>query len=297
MKKELFLLHAAFVCAIGCTAPLDEVISPELVPLSFSTDLHKDVMPFGKTRTISGELDSGTIPENAETHTDLAYFVFPETGEKALKYRQYKNTEEDFGVIYDTLAVGTYRIAFLAHSSPKMTFTQSGQAYFTKMSDSFYSLQTITVSAGKESHHDITLNRVVCRIEFVATDNIPSSLKQFNTEISNYATGINVLSGKGIVSSEAYTLSYRFLPEDAEKPNTSFTFYSFIPETAQTTNVTLNAIKKDESISRSQQIEITPVRNKIIRYTGKLYTFTEANDRFEVSVDNQWEDPIENILP
>lgn len=297
MKKEWFLLCMTLLCTAGCTESLEEKTPQILVPLSFSTDLQKEIVDFNRTRAVSGDLDPGVLPEQAETHTDLAYFVFPETGEKALKYHQYKHSDEDFGIVYDTLAVGTYRIAFLAHSSPKMTFTQSGQAYFSKVSDSFYALQTITVSSGKESRHDVTLDRIAGRIEFKATDEVPANIKQFDVEINNYSTGINILTGKGIVSSETYTLSYPFLEEDKGKANTSFAFYTFIPGTEQTTNVTIKAIKNDESVNRTQTLEITPVVNKTIRYTGKLYTFTEANDHFNIAVDSQWEAPEENILP
>lgn len=297
MKKEWFFVCMALLCITGCNESLEEATQQILVPLSFSTDLRQEIADFNRTRAVPGELYPGEIPENGETHTDLAYFVFPETGEKALKYRQYKNTEEDFGIVYDTLAAGTYRVAFLAHSSPKMTFTQSGQAYFSKVSDSFYTMQTITVSTGKESRHDITLDRIVGRIEFKATDEIPADIKQFDAEITNYTTGINIITGKGIVSSEMHTLSRIFLDEDKGKTNTSFAFYTFIPATAQTTNVMIKAVKNDDSVQRAQTLEITPVVNKTIRYTGKLYTFTEANDRFEIAVDNQWDAPEENILP
>ena len=295
MKKEWFTACLIVLCSAGCTESMEERTTEIPVPLNFNTELQKEIADFKRTRAVSGDLDP-TGSDNPETHTDLAYFVFPETGDKALKYRQYKHTDEDFGIIYDTLAVGTYRIAFLAHSSPKLTFTQSGQAYFNKISDSFYTMKTITVATGKESRHDVTLDRIVGRIEFKATDEVPANMKQFDMEIINYTTGINVLTGKGIVSSEAYKLSYLFPEEDKGKDNTSFSFYTFIPGTAQTTGVTIKAVNNDESVNRAHTIEVTPIANKTIRYTGKLYTFSEANDRFEIAVNSQWEAPEENIL-
>lgn len=294
--KKLISIFCVLLCLVGCDESLETKDHLPGIPLSFTLELEKEVIPFAISRSAATNQEEETSPENSSYKT-INYLVFGETGDAVLKSKKSLAGEEDFGIIHDTLTVGKYRVAFIAHSSPEMgIISTKGSVTFKEPSDTFYTLYNLTVSGVQESQHDITLNRVVSRIEFVATDAITSSLKQFDIEITNHPNGFSALTGQGNMTATTKT-THTFQPEEVGTKNFMHSVYSFSPVQSKNTEIILTAIKKDNRVSRTQSITVIPEVNKIIRYTGKLYTFTEANDTFLVTVNNEWGGVQENVLP
>lgn len=294
--KNLIGIFCMLLCFAGCDEPLEIRTDLPQVPLSFILEMEKEIIPFAVSRSTTSNPDE-EIPLETSSCKTINYLVFGETGEAIIKHKKSVAGDDDFGIVYDTLAAGKYRVAFIAHSSPEMGIISSkGSVSFKEPSDTFYALYELIVSGVQESQHDITLNRIVSRIEFVATDTIASSLKQFDIKITNHSNGFSALTGLGNTSTTT-TLTHIFQQEEIGVKSSTHSIYSFSPIPAKNTEITLTSLKKDNSISRTQSIQVTPEVNKIIRYTGKLYTFAEANDAFNISINNKWDEIKENILP
>lgn len=154
-----------------------------------------------------------------------------------------------------------------------------------------------------ETNVDINLQRIVSRIEFKAADKIPEDIVQFELAVSNHPDRLDILTGKGIVSAGPNDFSYEFKTEEKGQSGKIHSFYSFIPTGDEKISVTLTATGSDNQVLRKRTVtDIIPIANKIIRYTGILYTPPkpdETENTFNLIIGNngEWDEPEENELP
>lgn len=312
-KKELCAVACLFWLA-GCSDPAsDEIeIVKNLFPVQFSVQLQKEVLPFSSTRSMPpNTVPEPTVPDGNNPDKELKelcsaieYLVYKKGDQLELvKHRTYHaNTEPDFGIVYDTLPAGNYQIYLLAHQSQKATFSENAFS-FDELSDSFYNGQELQLKEGDETNVDINLQRIVSRIEFKAADKIPEDIVRFEQAVSNHPDRLDILTGKGIVSSGPNDFSYEFKTEEKGQSGKIHSFYSFIPTGDEKISVTLTATGPDNQILRKRTVaDIIPIANKIIRYTGILYTPPkpdETENTFNLIIGNngEWDEPEENELP
>ena len=77
-------------------------------------------------------------------------------------------------------------------------------------------------------------------------------------------------------------------------------FYTFVPSLEKPITAHLSAISlNDEAIRERQVKNIIPEKNKIIRYKGRLYSRSESDDTFQISIYNngKWEETTDVELP
>lgn len=307
-KKDLYALACA-LCFAGCNHPsADEVeIVKKVYPLQFSIQLEKEELPFPSTRS----MPPNTIPEPTvpgQDHTDkelndlcsgIEYMVFGQAENPALiKHRRFTPDMEDFGIIYDTLPPGNYLISFLAHQSATTTISGSTMT-FDEVTDSFHCSQPVAVRADSNIPEDIILQRIVSRIEFCATDTVPAAIKQFDIGISNYAGKLNLLTGKGIIKDSEQTISHLFTPTETGKKEMCHTFFTFISAGNEKMSAHLSAIGMNNQLLRERIVpDIIPQANKIIRYTGRLYSKPSSDETFWLTVlgNGKWETTEEKEL-
>ena len=99
---------------------------------------------------------------------------------------------------------------------------------------------------------------------------------------------------------EKQTFSYVFKSEDIGIVNKTHSFYTFIPGIDYKIAAHLSAIDQSNELIRERQIDnILPEQNKIIRYKGRLYSHSESDDTFQISIFNngEWGEEKEEELP
>lgn len=315
MKKNVLLALASLFC-LSCCGRSEKEVSPsseQVFPLQFSIRMEAEILPFRATKGIPpldipeptpknpDEEEPSTPPEENtdELYTYIDYLVFQADKPNSLvKRKRYTPDDADFGIVYDSLPAGEYQLCFLAHSDKDISIT--GQtATFHKVSDTFLAFLSQSVQSGEGLVQDIDLNRIVSRVEFVASDAVPENLKSLDMQINGFQNKINLCTGQGISENTPAAQTYTFLPEDIGKTRLSYSFYTFIPADNQPLSVRLSAYDKEEKPLREREIgDITPIRNRVVRYTGKLYTPSGEDDTFtlQISNDGKWDDPIENEL-
>lgn len=285
--------------------PVNEETPPVLAstsPIRFNIGFKEEALPFSSTKSmppnpISEPQVSEPVSETAQ-YNQIEYIVYKGSEITPMKKRHYTSDDENFGVICDSLPEGNYKIAFLAYSSPHPVLTEKNIFSCDSVSDTFFLLKDLEVQTDQEIETNITLQRIVSRIEFIATDPIPSSLAQFDIRVNNYANQFDILKKTGgIGSSETFTFSHIYTVKEIGTRNTKHSFYSFIPGASQETSVTLNALDGQDNPYFHRTIKIHPQINKIIRYTGQLYTVPASDDIFNVEVNNEWEETINNDFP
>lgn len=186
---------ASLLCFCCCNGTEKEVPNPdlqeELSPIQFTIDLQKEVLPFPVTKSIPELNIPEPIPQNPDAEEDpstpdidpdnlynrIDYIVYQSGKPDILvKHKQFTPQDPDFTIIYDSLPSGNYHICFLAHSDKNISV--SGQtALFSKVSDTFHLFLTQEVQAGERIIKDITLQRIVGKIEFISADGVPKALK------------------------------------------------------------------------------------------------------------------------
>lgn len=313
-KKDLYALACIF-CLAACSDPAsDEIqIVRNFIPVQFSVQLQKEILPFSPA-TRSMPPNAVTEPTMSDKNTGnkelkdlcsyIEYIVYnEETPSVPIKHHIYNVNDPDFSIVYDTLQAGIYQIHFLAHTSEGATFTNNIFS-FDKITDTFYNKQILDLE-NKDARADfyVDLQRIVSRIEFKAKDKVPENIGKFELAVDHYPDQFNILTGEGIVSSLKSGFSYEFKAEEKGETGKIHSFYTFIPSVdSEKLSVTLTSTDSGGQVMRSQTVkDIHPIANKIIRYTGTLYTPPKPNEfenTFQLNVYNngEWSETEEKEL-
>ena len=252
-----------------------------------------------------------TVPDKENPDKELKdfcstieYLVYDKNDlEEPVKHHIYNvETDNDFSIVYDTLPAGNYQVYFLAHQSKKSLFVKNTFS-FDKLSDTFYGTKVFNVEKTEETNMDIDLERIVSRIEFKAIDPVPDVIKQFDISVKNYPAKLNILTKEGLASSEEQSFTYLFKPNDKGQSGKTHSFYTFVASGSKRISATLTSTDIDGQVMRCRTVtDILPIANKVIRYTGILYTPPKPDDSentFNLIIGNngEWSESVENELP
>ncbi|MDH6314185.1 hypothetical protein M2137_002979 [Parabacteroides sp. PFB2-10] len=305
MKTHVCWVLALLAC-MGCnrSEPVDP-IDESLSDVTFSVALSQETIPFPDTKGIPPLDIPDPVVEREEGEKTLKdqcctieYIVYEENEAEPVRKICYSAQEDlDFGIISDALPQGVYTILFIAHNGPGGTLSGSEMG-FEKVSDTFYLSMELEVEAGQEYHQTITLHRIVSRIEFVSTDAVPEEAVSFTMDVTRYPNQLDIRTGQGIVANnDPVSFTHQFTEEQIGTTGITHAFYTFVPEEMATMDVTLTAHAEAE-VLRSREVNgITPLTNRIIRYTGRLYSHSPSDDEFIISINDEWDGTDENPLP
>lgn len=321
MKPHLLWLIVLWTGMAGCvkTEMMDSSGNSPAIPIQFTLGFRTEVLPFPTFKSMPDipfpepALPDGNPdipPPDAEDNQDLSdlctrldYLVYSgEEPDIPLKHKQFyaNDTDMDFGIVYDSLPAGDYRFVFIAHSSQETEFAD-GVARFDEVSDTFFACEQRAVSTTGESQTaDISLRRPVCRIEFVSTDPVPPGLEAFEIRVGQYPEGLHFASGYGTAATVTQAFLHSFTAEETGKPTFTHLFYTFIPPDKGSLDLELTATDREGKITRRRQLtDVVPLPNRIIRYSGRLYTPAESDDTFRLEVyeGGKWESTDEVELP
>lgn len=317
MKKSVLYALACVLPFTGCKneSPIDRIVNEKLYPVQFGVALKKEVANFPVTRSMPAldipepvisktdpDPDTPPVVEIQDLCSQIEYFVYKkENNFPALyKHKRYTPDEIDFGIVYDTLPQGDYQFYFLAHSSAKTELSGSNLS-FDKISDTFYTSLARTIDPAEIIAEDISLRRIVSKIEFKAIDTIPAVLKQFNISVTGRPEQLDLFSGEGVANNTTpYILSHTFTPEEVGKKDNIHSFYTFLPPEQGKLSASLKALDQSESLIRERTVkDIEPKANKVIRYSGRLYSRSESDNTFQLSIfeNGAWSDTTTVDLP
>ena len=176
---------------------------------------------------------------------------------------------------------------------------------FPEVEDTFWGFQEIEVDATQtDQSFSVGLARAVAGIELVPTDAVPEQVDQFLIETSGRYHQICLLDGKTPAVTEAFSLTVAFEAED-KLPDTRVKhfFYSFVPEAApEAASAFLDAMiltsqSGSGEVQRQRTITQVPLyRNRITRYTGTLYTPSIVDGLFDLQIDTNWGEYVDQVL-
>ena len=133
---------------------------------------------------------------------------------------------------------------------------------------------------------------------------VPEQVDQFLIETSGRYHQLCLLDGKTPAVTEAFSRTVAFKAED-KLPDTRVKhfFYSFVPEAApEAASAFLDAMiltsqSGSSEVQRQRTITQVPLyRNRITRYTGTLYTPSIVDGLFDLQIDTNWGEYVDQVL-
>ena len=308
MKQMIFMASAMLLLLSACysSEEMEERNLSSNVKVQFHIQPIAEISNFPSTKSIpdgtpaepgytkgGGEGQETNPVDNSTLFSHIEFFVYSEASE-LLHSESYSKAggDDDFGAYINTsLAPGTYTACILAHSDNSVT-KEGNVVSFTKIGDSYYAKVNFTISPNDENFSkDVTLNRIVAKVEFVSTDYVPSYISGFQIDVAGQYHKFNMLNGAA--ESATTTLTLNPTIESAHHVTTfrgTHEFFTFVPssENAKVTTAVLKSLKEGTSV-RTREIKDIPIYvNRITRYTGTLYTPGEIGAQFELTVNSDW---------
>ena len=300
MKKTIFILCAGLFCA--CSHHTVDPIQEEPVEVRFTMSLEAEILPFHpRTKSFPSAQfpDPSVRSDETEGETEtipykyMEYVVFAEGETEPVHSNKLDSNTEDFGIyVYDKLLPGKYHVCFIAHSSESITLTDD-VCTFPEVGDTFFATEPIEVKPGQDITLGIVLHRIVSRVEFVAKDDVPAEVTNFRIVATDIYNQFNVLTGEADATGLTKTITHTFTPEEkATGVKNSHAFYTLVPTDTKIDQVKLTALSNAETIKQREIPEVPIQKNRIIRYTGTLYTPGIQDATFELDIyqDGQWEE-------
>lgn len=299
MKTTILSVFVYLLCFAACSQSTPE---PETIRKKYSVQFHiqpaPEILPFQPTKSIPGGIppEPGTsTPEGGgdatRLFTQIEYIVYDKESSEQIHKKQFtEDGNEDFGTfLYDEFESGSYTICILAHSVEDVSFA-GNTVNFDNVSDAFFATREINIDGSQDQTVEIVLHRIVSRVEFVATDDIPQPAAQLHLQISGLYNTFNFFTGETGNTPSEHSLQYSFTATDklnSSKHKTSF--LTLVPAgiPASIKEVTLETLDSDNYPLYTQTLKNIPLYvNRTTRYTGTLFPTGLINGTFELSVEN-----------
>ena len=313
MRKKVFFALGCVLYLTGCDSSSLEKVIPQtkFFPIQFSIQMEKEIVSFPTRSIPNNVIPEPTASKAGESDAELneicstiEYVVFKNEDTPALiKHKQFTynptDLDADFSCIYDSLPQGDYKFYFLAHNSKNAVL--SGSTFsFDSISDTFYEMISLNIDVAEITNKDVSLQRIVSRIEFMATDSVSDILKQFDMEIDGISNQLDIATGQGIKTPDKQILSYTFKNNEIGEVNKVHSFYTFIPPTDNKIAVRLSAIAKTTNRSGNGKSTISfrkKTRSSVIKAASTAVPNPTTHSRSaSTTMGNGKRQPILNCL-
>jgi hypothetical protein len=271
---------------------------PELVPVTFNVSFSKEVIP----------LRSSGSDDFMVKYLD--YFAYPASGETFFNGNTI--TIDSDGSFEDELPTGSYTFIFIGHNggnasvikevgdAPDLLKPNGIYAYQLQVleedghvADQFYQKRVCNIRNGHENNVEVTLDRIVGKVEIVLDEVIPGNITDITLSVPFYHNKYYFfheiliqdkggqwlpINGPGI--GDFYKRVIPIPEEYKSKKGFTISFLSY-EITAPYITITLNG----------KAIPVVVQKNKTMRYTGKLFEVADTPAPFTLTIEDDWEAP------
>ena len=324
MNRTNFGILSLFLSLLlSCSSVTEELVSLKTeaaprIPVNFQINLSEEILPLSGTKAMptltvpepTSKAGEGESPDTDPSTPDIAtteyyqyleYIVYKDDSSTPLKRTQfhYQTGDVTNGIsasVVDSLLPGNYHFCFLAHSDGNVSFSEQ-TATFQKVGDTFHHYEEMNIEEGAVVTETFTLNRIVGRIEFVSTDRVAENLASLQINVENYPYTIDLTTGIGLSSDSdsQYTQKDEFTEAQRGQANQTHSFFSFQPAASEALLIHLTATDENGQTTRvREEITSSPTWNRIIRYTGVLYTPKVSEDAFTIEIEKEWNTSIQD---
>jgi hypothetical protein len=238
----------------------------------------------------------------------LTYYLYDSVGITTKRLKKIdKKPYFDFGLISDSLKVGTYYAFFVGSKAPgydvivdirwEYSDLENHEKYFltygnNPIGDTFTAAIKLKVNASTNNSQAVVLKRAVARVNVKILDAIPANASKIELLIGNADPGFDLLANFGeptVSHNEGFddrVLTFNLKNEDKGKKNFSFSTYLF---PWATTEYRLTCYDKSNNIIALKQITTPfPYASNILSLEGKLF---DNPSFFTITLDDHWNQP------
>ncbi len=198
----------------------------------------------------------------------------------------------DFGTVIDSLPAGQYQVVFVGGKNGLIeTYTgRTAADNFSypgnKWQDTFWDEFVITIGSGNISQN-VTLKRVVGKLELDITDNIPANADSLVITVDPEAT--NFVNDGGMPSPPGGTVTYSEKIPAGAIGHSNFTMDRIIGNTAVTATVTITCKDSgNQTIATATASNVTIQANTKTILSGNLFSTSPASQHFTIKADTAW---------
>lgn len=273
---------AAAMMLLGCEK--DETLTAKADEPKDSVQEKTITFTFGETT-----MDPMTRATLAELNlTDV--WVFDYVGGQLQATTHQTASDVSFGSPSLTVDYGDHTFYFVASRGDTPT-TDGTTITWAKPSDTFWSSLAMTVAPSTSASQSVTLQRVAARLRVTITDEIPTGLSVLSVTPSHWYYGIDITTGEATDDRQ----TARTVNVPASYIGTTgqliASFFTISPSTAWTTDVSLQALKSDNTPMASISVADVPMqRNHITDYSGTLFG---AGRAISIDADDSWGEDIQ----
>ena len=200
-----------------------------------------------------------------------------------------QKTDDGFGSVSVAVEYGAHTFYLLASAGTEPVVNGS-EVTWTKPGDTFYSTADVDVQPQGTKQVDVSMNRIATRFRITVDDEIPADFTALSISGSWYY-GLNWLSGEAV----GLQTSERTINVPASYVGTTGQltagFYSLCPSAGYQTDVTVKALKSDQTALRTITLNDVPFsRNRMTTYSGTMFANTRS---MSLDFNTDWSDAYE----
>lgn len=229
----------------------------------------------------------------AECITRLDVALFDESGTRIARVNQ---TQSDADFLQPTIRVqeGNHHLVLIGHSGVgAATLTSPTEVTFAKnkVTDTFSSYRTLTISEEGPSSLDLRISRVVSMVRVILTDTeLPADFVQLQLYYTGGSSTLNAETGFGAKNSRQTEV--RTLAESSTTPKGYHVFeiYTFPHSSEDELKLTLTPQNaQGQAIAPERVIESVPVKlNSITECQGTLFTSGSTSGSTHIIINDEW---------
>lgn len=262
----------------------------------------------------AGKLQNNAVVSDPAIIRSMFDVIYLQVGDSSGRFvgKRYSGKAYTTGSITDSLGSGKYVIRIcagqtglkgpLASDITYNIYPPAGvdaDATPAAWGDTFYKSFLLTVN-NADVNLNVTLERIVGRIEVDIKDVLPLDAYSFNMTVVNDAfeydyKGIPIFSG---LQPKTFTTNAVIIPDSSKiKSNFKFRYITANTTTTHPLTFTLFCKRKDGSVIAQRQFPATTVqKNQSKVFTGNFFGTANNNAGFQVSIDTRWitGDPANN---
>jgi len=192
---------------------------------------------------------------------------------------------DDFDNVSITLSHGQHEVYFVASNSIDTEYsTEESTATQSEVKDTFFGNISLDVSSSTSPIQYVTLERCTYYVQFVAQDDIPSSVSSATITISNHYNSVSWIDGYARGNDESYSKTFQI---DHSIGATCWGVYGFAKD--ETDYITARIDFYDDNgtlISFAEKDEVPVSRKCITNIRGNLFS---KNTGLSIMIDSSWE--------
>ena len=292
--KKMMMAFAVATILLSCTKDDEpsQVPSGGKIAIVIPTDSMENhaTITFGCSTTTTSIRSMTRAALSSISLTDLWVYDLPSGQTTPTLLAHQTASDADFGAPTITAEYGDHTFYFVASRGD--TPTNDGTTItWAKPSDTFWSSLTMTVAPSTSASQSVTLHRVVARLRVTITDEIPTGLAVLSVTPSHWYYGLDITTGEA--TEDRQTARTVNVPASYIGTTSQLvaSFFTISPSESWSTDVSLQALKSDNTPMASISVADVPMqRNHITDYSGTLFG---AGRVISIDADDSWGEDIQ----